>query len=69
MLGLRKAHLAENEASQKARRDSSQALLEASILQERARCARIADGCACMDSFGREQCGCDWIAAKIRSGE
>ena len=36
---------------------------------ERERCAKIADGCACMDSFGRDECGCGWIADKIRSGE
>jgi len=35
----------------------------------RERCAKIADGCGCMDSFGRDQCGCGWIADKIRSNE
>lgn len=33
---------------------------------ERDRCANIANGCACQDSFGRDVCGCSWIESQIR---
>ena len=44
-------------------------LLKAEVLAERERCRKIANGCACQDANGRDECGCAWIEERIRSGE